>query len=284
MNAAQLPAAGVLWLISTLGQDEYGAGVGGAFGVGCLLIFAPLLLPLLGLFVSVLLTLPALALTRSALRRFDGPEWAWRLAGAVAGAVGWGAVTTTLWHWPFVTTVADLTALGLLPALGITYVRTRSWSSWGLWWRSAVVCAGLFALALGGGVLATVTGLIKAYEPPRLTPAQLAGVWRGENGAELRLEPGGRASARRLPTQPVGHDWTADDYQSYVVCAGPGTWEPDPGTDHQDRAGVLVHLDGDCGLDTHWSVSGTEDAPRLFVLFGDPDAGTLRILDRADRP
>lgn len=51
--------------------------------------------------------------------------------------------------------------------------------------------------------------------------------------------------------------------------------------DDTGRDGVLLRLDGDCGEDTHWSVSGTEDAPELFVLFGDPDAGELWILERA---
>ncbi|MFI2203830.1 hypothetical protein ACH47Z_24240 [Streptomyces sp. NPDC020192] len=280
VNAAQLPTAGLLWLVLSVTQDQYGAGTGGAFGPALLLVFAPLLLPLLGLFVSLVLTLPALALARPALRRFGGPEWAWRPAGAVATAVGWGAVTTALWHWPFATTAAVLTGLGVLPTLTVTHVRTRRWSQWGLWWRSALACAGLFALAFGGGALAIVTGLIEEYRPPRLTATQLAGVWRGENGAELRLDPDGRARARALPTR------TADGYgasdQGYTVCAGSGTWQPDADAHSTGRAGVLLHLDGDCGLDTHWSVSGTASAPRLFVLFGDPDAGTLRILDRAE--
>ncbi|GHE00362.1 hypothetical protein [Streptomyces alanosinicus] len=282
VNAAQLPAAGVLWWIWTATQDQYDTGYGGAFGVFCLMVFAPLLLPLLGLLVSVPLTLPASALARQALRRFAGPEWAWRLAGAVVTAVGWGAVTTVLWHWAFGTTVVVLAALGVLPALGVVYVRGRSWSSWGVWWRSALACAGLFALALGGGILATVTGLIEQYEPPRLTSARLAGVWRGADGAELRLDPGGRATARALPAEPPESHWTSGDVKDYVVCAGSGTWKSDADPFGTDRAGILLHLDDDCGLDTHWSVSGTESAPRLFALMGgDPDDATLRILDRA---
>jgi hypothetical protein len=63
------------------------------------------------------------------------------------------------------------------------------------------------------------------------------------------------------------------------VCDGTGTWEPDADSDERD--GVVVRLDGDCGQETRWSVSGTAHAPELFVLFGDPDAGELRILKRA---
>ncbi|MEU9475547.1 hypothetical protein [Streptomyces sp. NPDC048191] len=281
MNAAQLPAAGLLWWIWSTSQDQYGTGYVGAFGIFCLLVFAPLLLPFLGLLLSAVLTLPAILPARPLLRWSGGPEWACRTLAAVATAVGWAAVTTALLHWPFVTTASVLTALGLLPALGIARVRARSWSAWGVWWRSALACAGLFALALGGGLAASATGLIPQYRPPELAPAQLAGVWRGDDGAELRLHPGGRAEARRLPTEPPDNDWTAPDHKDYVICAGSGTWKADDDPYGTDRAGILLRLDTDCGLDTHWSVSGTDDAPRLFVLLGDPDDGTLRTLDRA---
>ena len=286
VNAAQLPAAGLLWWIWSTSQDQYESGYSGAFGIFCLLVFSPLLLPLLGLLLSVVLTLPAILLARPALRWSGGPEWACRTVAAAVTAVGWGAVTAALFAWPFVTTASVLTALGLLPALGIAYVRTRPWSRWGLWWRSALACAGLFALALGGAFAADAAGLVPQYEPPELTRAQLTGVWRGDDGAELRLTDDGRAEAHRLPTEPTDRDWSAPDYKDYVVCAGSGTWKPDPatddpGTDHPDRAGILLHLHTDCGRDTRWSVSGSESAPQLYVLFGDPDAGTLRTLDRA---
>ncbi|MFF4689475.1 hypothetical protein [Streptomyces sp. NPDC001307] len=281
VHAAQLPTAWLLWWIWLSSQDQYGTGYIGALGIACLLVFAPLLLPFLGLLLSAVLTLPAILLARPALRRFGGPEGAWRVIGAAVTAVGWGAVTTALFGLPFLTTASVLTALGLLPVLGIAYVGTRPWSMWGVWWRSALACAGLFALALGGGLAASATGVIPQYEPPELTRAQLTGVWRGDDGAELRLTPDGRAEAHSLPTEPTDDDWSAPDYEDYVVCAGSGTWKPDPDTDGTGRAGILLHLDTDCGLDTHWSVSGTESAPQLYVLFGDPDAGTLRALDRA---
>ncbi|WP_159056501.1 hypothetical protein [Streptomyces yokosukanensis] len=281
VNAAQLPAAGLLWWIWSASQDQYDTGYDGALGIFCLLIFAPLLLPLLGLVLSAVLTLPAILLARPLLRWFGGPEWACRTVAAAAAAIGWGAAAALLLRTPFATAAAVLTALGLLPALGIAYVRTRSWSRWGLWWRSALACAGLFALALGGGIAASATGLIPQYEPPRLAPARLAGVWHGERGAELRLAPGGRAEARGLPAEPTDNDSTAPDSKDYVICAGTGTWKPDDDPYGTDRVGILLHFDRDCGLDTHWSVSGTESAPRLFALLGDPDDGTLRILDRA---
>ncbi|MER6025083.1 hypothetical protein [Streptomyces sp. NPDC001851] len=278
LNAAQLPAAGLLWGIWTASKDQYDTTYGGAWGILCLLVFSPLLLPPLGLLVSAVLTLPASVVARLLVRWSGGPEWACRTVAAAATAVGWGAVAAALLRWPFVTTASVLTALGLLPALGITYVRTRSWSVWGLWWRSALACAGLLALTLGGGLAVSATGLVPQYEPPELTPAQLSGVWHGVNGAKLRLVPGGRAEARSLPSEPTDKDWAAHDY---VICAGSGTWKSDTDPDGSNRPGILLHLDTDCGLDTHWWVGGTEGAPQLFAVLGDPDGGTLRTLDRA---
>ncbi|MEU6069162.1 hypothetical protein ABZ864_33110 [Streptomyces sp. NPDC047082] len=78
--AAQIPSAALLaWIIDASG-DDYGSGYGGAFGILCLLVFAPFLLPFPGLVQTVLLTGPALV----AARRFGGPAgsgtwWApWR--------------------------------------------------------------------------------------------------------------------------------------------------------------------------------------------------------------
>ncbi|MFJ3304619.1 hypothetical protein ACIPSA_16125 [Streptomyces sp. NPDC086549] len=279
--AAQLPAVGLLAWIASFGGDDYGVGYGGApaaLGVLCLLVFAPLLLPFLGVVQALTLTLPSAVLARLAARRFGGPGWAWNLAAPVVPAAAWGGLTALLWDWPPVTTVVSLTALGALPALGVGYVRTRAWRPWGVWWRSALASVPLFVLALGGGIAATAAGLVPEYEPPKLTAAQLAGVWRGPSGAELRLRPGGRAEATRLATEPTFEEFRTKDF---VMCGGSGTWEPDSDPDNTGRDGVLLRLDGDCGEDTHWSIGGTEDAPELFVLFGDPDAGELWILKPA---
>lgn len=280
LSAATLPAAGTVAWVQSISRDDYGVGLGGApaaAGVLCLLVLAPLLLPFLGLVQACVLTLPSVGLARG----LPGPAWLRYLSAPVALTAFWGGLAALLLHWPLTTTVPVLTALVLPPTLAVPYVRRRAWRRWGLWWRAALASAGLTAAALGLGVLATTAGLIRPYEPPRLTTAQLAGVWRGENGAELRLRPDGRAEARELPTEPTERDWSRPD-REYAVCAGSGTWEPDADPYGTDRAGILLHLGGACGLDTHWSVSGTETAPRLFVLFGDPDAGTLRILERAE--
>ncbi|MGW2647023.1 hypothetical protein ACWC2T_19335 [Streptomyces sp. NPDC001393] len=280
LGAAQLPAVAVLvWMIQSFSRDDYGAGAGGApalLGLLCVLFLAPLVLPFLGLVQALALTLPSLWLARA----LPGPERLRHLLAPLGPAAFWGLLAALLRHWPLTTTVPVLTAVGLLPTLGVPYVRRGAWRGWGLWWQAALASGALFALALGGGIAACATGLIPQYEPPRLTRAQFVGVWRDGDGAELRLGADGRAEAHKLPTTASAERASGDPDKDYAVCAGSGTWKPDPGTDGTGRDGILLHLGGDCGEDTHWSVSGTEDAPRLFVLFGDPDGGALRILDR----
>ncbi|MEU1706443.1 hypothetical protein ABZ478_13695 [Streptomyces sp. NPDC005706] len=275
MGGAQLPAAGLLWwIVVSTAQDDYGAGSVDALGALCVLLFAPLLLPLLGMALTFVLTLPAVVLARLAGRHLGGPSWLRYLVAPLAPAVLWGGATVPLWS--FTTSVPVLTALGVLPTLWVGCARRRDWRQWGVWWRAAAGSAVLFVAALAGGFLLTETGLVEQYEPPELTTAQLAGSWHGDGGAELRLSPDGRATAVRLPAQPPDYDWLVHEY---VECAGGGTWKPH----HQDdlgRDGILLRLDGDCGEDTDWSFGGTEKDPELYVLFGDPDGGRLWILKR----
>ncbi|MFJ9816677.1 hypothetical protein ACIRU3_15645 [Streptomyces sp. NPDC101151] len=277
LSGAQVPAAGLLVWIQSFSRDNYGVGNGGALGALCFLVFAPLLLPVLGMAQTFVLTLPSVVLARLAGRRLRGPSWLWHLVAPVVPALVLGGLSALLWSWPLTTTVAVSAALGVLPTLGVGYVRRRTWRPWGVWWRAALGSVALFVLAFGGGVLATETGLIAEYEPPKLTTAQLAGEWHGPHGAVLRLHPGGRAEAIGLPAQPPDYDWLRKEF---VRCDGVGSWKPEDGEDSGGRDGILLRLEGDCGEDTHWSFGGTTDAPELFVLFGDPDGGTLRILHR----
>ncbi|WP_340378088.1 hypothetical protein U5640_25655 [Streptomyces sp. SS7] len=67
------------------------------------------------------------------------------------------------------------------------------------------------AWVLLGGLPASVTGLVEEYEPPRLSAAEVTGVWRGADGAELRLRPGGGAelAALRPRTSSGRGRWSA---------------------------------------------------------------------------
>lgn len=280
--AAQLPAAWLLWwVVQVTGNDDYGIGYGGTFLLFCLLLFVPLILPVLGLLHAVAHLGPAGALARLAANRLPGPRWVWDLlCAATVGAV-WAGLATVLWGWPFIRTAAVLAALGVLPVLGHAYARARTrakgraWGVWGVWLRSALLSAVLFMLVIVVAVPATVMGLIEEYEPPKLSAGQLAGVWRGADGAVLRLHTGGRAEAGKLPVESASGDWDADPVD---VCEGSGSWSPGS---KDGRDAVVVRLDGGCGRETYWTIGGTERDPELFVLFGDPDAADVRILKRS---
>ncbi|WP_223188947.1 hypothetical protein [Streptomyces sp. TRM68416] len=283
VGAAQLPAAGLVWYVAVTTGDDYGAG-GGAWGLACLLFFAPLWLPALGLLHACVQTLPAAVPARLTIRRVRGPEWVWHLAWAAALGVVWAAVAAVLWGWPLGATAAVLVALGVLPVLGVAYFRRssrspeRAWGCSGTWIVSAGLSFVLLVVVFGGAVLATETGIVEEYEPPRLSAGQLTGVWRGEDGEVLSLHSGGRAELTALPTESESVDWFADP--PYTVCEGTGSWELVRKSEEIERDGVGLTVGGGCGQPTLWRIGGTEGDPELFVLFGDPDAGDLRILTR----
>ncbi|MEV5759710.1 hypothetical protein ACIQHU_35175 [Streptomyces tendae] len=259
--ATQLPLVWLAWLFFVgAGQDDYGRG-GGAFGVLCV----PLILPLLGLVHSSAQVMPAATLARLLTRRLRGPEWAWHVGMSVLVGVAWAGLGHWVWDWSLRDTLPWFAGAGVLPVLFLAPLCRRAWGGWSLWFRMAGIC---FVLFVVGGL--SVAALADDYEPPRLSSGQLVGEWRGEDGAVLRLAPGGRAELTRVPAQP---DFEAD--QDYTRCDGTGTWARDR---YGDREAVLVRLDGGCGEDTHWTISGSGQDPELFALFGDPDAGDLLIL------
>ncbi|KAF2779440.1 hypothetical protein [Streptomyces sp. OM5714] len=258
--ATQLPLVWLVWwLFVGAGQDDYGRG-GGAFGVLCV----PLILPLLGVLHSSAQIMPAATAARLLPR---GPEWAWHvLMSALAGA-GWAGLGHMVWGWPLWDTLPWFAGAGILPVLFLAPLRRRAWGGWSLWIRSAGIC---FALFVVGGLGVAV--LADEYEPPALSDGQLVGDWHGEQGAVLRLAPGGRAELTRAPAQPG-----FGTHEDYTRCSGTGTWTREL---YGHRAGVLVRLRGECGEETHWTISGSGQHPELFALFGDPDAGELLILTR----
>ncbi|MFI1363006.1 hypothetical protein [Streptomyces griseochromogenes] len=270
MSVALLPAASVfLWIID-LGNDDYGGGYN-MLAVLVYLLAEAVLAPVVALAQPLALTLPSVLLARFGRRRLGGRTWAWHLAAPVGPGVAWGLLAALAGHSPALT-IPFLTALGILPSLWVAYVRRRTWRQWGIWGRAALISPVLAVLVLGGGLTATVTGLIPRYEPPRLTTAQLAGVWQGASGARLRLRPDGHAEATKLPLADQKSD---AGFSDYTMCGGSGAWKPDD----TGRDGILLRLD--CGHATHWAFAGTEHDPQLFARYGDPDAGTVWILRRS---
>jgi hypothetical protein len=296
--AAQLAVACAIWWVGTFDDDTHGAGSGGglaAVGVLCMLVFGPPLLAALGLLHAAAHTMPAATLARLATRRVRGPEGAWHLAFAALLGALWAAVAVALGGLsPTGTPALLIAASGVLPALAVAYVRRRERAtgraprSRRIWFRSALASLGACVLVAVAGAVGLSTGLIKEYEPPQLSAGQLAGVWRGDGGAVLRLRAGGRAELTALPAEPEFQDVRTEDF---TRCAGTGSWFLDtegryaPYADADDpsqpdqRDGVVVRIKN-CGHDTYWTIGGSERRPELFVLFGDPDSGDLRILKR----
>ncbi|MET9351806.1 hypothetical protein ABZY14_02145 [Streptomyces sp. NPDC006617] len=261
--ATQLPLVWLAWWFFVgAGQDGYGRG-GGALGILCV----PLILPLLGVVHSSAQVMPAATLSRLLPRRPSGPAWAWHVAASVLVGAGWAVVGHLVWDWSLRATIPWFAGAGILPVLFLAPLSRRAWGGWSVWLRSAGAC---FVLFVVGGL--AVAALADDYEPPALSDGQLAGEWRGDHGAVLRLTSGGRAELTRVPAHP---DFGTS--RDYTRCSGTGTWARGLSG---DREGAVVRLDGDCGEETFWTISGSERSPELFALFGAPDAGDLLILTR----
>ncbi|WP_150493895.1 hypothetical protein [Streptomyces kanamyceticus] len=279
--AAQLPVAGFLAYVLSLDNDDYGAGGGPYIGLACVIVFAPLLLPLAGVVHSALQTLPAMALGRLADRwrrrrgRGRGHERAWSLGLSLVGLLPVGAAWAAffaLLGGPFVALALGAAASGVVPVLAVAYWRRQAERLGatprrrGIWLRSALASVVLGVAVVGLAVPATMAGLIKEYEPPQPSPRQLAGAWRSDDGkVAFTLAADGRAVVPR----------------ARASCGGTGTWtvgtgEPMNGTPR--RPTVVIEV-GTCGDGARsWMIGGTEDDLELFVATGDMDAPDIEKL------
>ncbi|WP_217171382.1 hypothetical protein [Streptomyces sp. AC512_CC834] len=271
--AGQAPLVWLAWWFTTqAGRDDYGYGYdyggGGYLGICCV----PLILPFVGLLHAAVQIAPAAALARLRPRTAPGPEWAWHLAGSVLIGAGWSVLGLVLWGWQAGDTLPWFAGVGVLPVLVLHSLRRRPWGGCGVWLGSA---GASLVLCVVCGVPAA--SLADDYEPPELSAGQLAGDWRGADGGVLRLAPGGRAELTRVPA----HGGVDEDVD-FTLCDGTGTWTREKDAQWRDthRDGILVRLDGGCGQETYWTIGGTEEEPELFVRFGDPGSGELRILTR----
>ncbi|KUL55418.1 hypothetical protein ADL22_00555 [Streptomyces sp. NRRL F-4489] len=122
--------------------------------------------------------------------------------------------------------------------------------------------AGAAGLALLGGS-AYAAGLLKLYEPPRLSRADVVGVWQDGAGGTLELAADGRATAHRLRDSVHGR------------CEGTGAWS----LENTAPRGQELNLAGACATD--WSIGGTPERPTLSFYVGDPDSGQRHTLRRS---
>ncbi|WP_369218065.1 hypothetical protein [Streptomyces flavofungini] len=282
--AAQLPAAALLAYALTSSRDDYGAGGSPAFGMACCVLFAPLVFPVIGMAHAALLDLPAAALGHLAATRLGrGPEWAWSLAWLLPAGGAWAALCAALGA-PFAASALWIVGSGVLPVLNVAYCARRA-ERLGRPLRKVWIISGLasvpLALAVFGiAVLATATGLIEDYEPPKLGPGQLAGAWRDADGGEerFRLDADGRAwiaGCRTTGGWAVGFDEVLA--RPSVVIAPEG--KADAGA-YTDEDGDGDGEGGGCRTPQAWLTGGTADDPELFVTEGDPDAPDVIVLRR----
>ncbi|MFH9468252.1 hypothetical protein ACH4LT_13285 [Streptomyces clavifer] len=279
--AAQLGALLAGSLVVGFGRnDEYERAPGAPLGLLCVLVFGPPLLLFLGSVHTFLMTMPADLAAQAAARRANGALWQWRAASVVALGAVYAAAPAAAGA-PYLHSWAWIAGSGALPLLGVAWFRRgerrrgRPYRRGEVWFR--VLPAGflLTVTAMAACGLALATGVVGAYEAPRLTEAEMPGVWESEDGrAEIRLDAGGGAVFSRVPYG----SWDEEGR-----CDGTGTWSYAPG-DGAVRGTVSFVVFGDgCPLDT-WTVGGTAERPELYALFGDPDGGDVRVLVRGTAP
>ncbi|MFE5240913.1 MULTISPECIES: hypothetical protein [unclassified Streptomyces] len=273
--AVQLGAALAGWLVVQLGRtDEYGRPPYAPLGLLCVCVFGPPLLLFLGAVHTALMTMPSDLVAQALARRAKGALWQWRCAAPVVIGAAYAAALAAAGA-PFLSCWAAITASAALPLLCVARFRRgeerrgRPYSLGEVLFR--VLPAGLLltvavAVACGG---ALHTGVIGDYAPPRPSKEAMAGVWASEDGpAEVVLRADGGAVLTAMPY---------DGWEREGRCDGTGTWSYAAGAVEFDVAGE------DCQVGA-WTVGGTAERPELYVLFGDPDAGDVRILVQQAAP
>ncbi|MFJ7156242.1 hypothetical protein ACIQUQ_15005 [Streptomyces sp. NPDC101118] len=244
-------------------SDEYGRDPGylaDMMVLAAAVVLGPLVALGAGLVLGACGAMLAASLGRLPAARIGGPRVVWTAvavaAVAAAAAVplrGLGASFPVLWGW-----AAGMLAVPVLAAeLFADGRRLR-----GL----AVVGAMLLVLPFQGWA-ASLT--FEDYRSPELSPKDYAGLWTGEGGSALLLQPEGRAEFTSLAYA---------DGLAEGACTGEGTWEYREPRERQ-REGVALSAPGCPEMPVNgWEIAGTAEQPELFLLVGDPDDGDVRVL------
>lgn len=276
--AAQSGALLTGWLVVQFGStDPYGRPPGSALGLLCMLVFGPPLLLVLGVLHTFALTMPADLAAGAVARRAGGAHWRWQGATlTLIGAVY--AIPLAVAGAPYTYSWAGISLSGVLPLLAVAWFRRlqersgRPFTTGAVWFWSLAggfLLTAVVAVACG---VAVGTGLVGAYQAPHLPARQMAGVWESAQGrGEVRLETNGRAVLSGVPYETS--DW------SERRCDATGTWTYERGG---GAAWSTVEFDvGDASCVLHvWTLGGSEERPELYALFGDPDAGDVRVLHK----
>ncbi|MFF1411475.1 hypothetical protein ACFVX6_17070 [Streptomyces sp. NPDC058289] len=270
---AQFLVATVFWWVSPCEGDAYGVGYG-TFAIGLFLevAFACVFLPPLsfaaGWVHGTLFTTPVMELSHVVGVRTRIPAHRWAPPVLVLLAGLYAAPVALLVRTSYVATWGWMAAAGVLPVGVAVYARMRQRTKlrMRLWTLAATLIAVPAALVAGF--------LMPPYQPPVLERADYVGVWTG-GGVDLELDAQGAATAEGLPVD--------DGFGEAGRCSGRGTWEHAAGSAGGYGPGVVLSVAECDEAALYWQVVGTEEAPQLFVLIGDPDGGDVRVLRKRAR-
>ncbi len=283
---AETVIAGLVVVLYGLQSESHGGegGLGWLFGGMFALVLLAVVSMVAGLAGSATAVLPLVLLGRAAARR-TGRRDGWRLTLATVAVV---AVALALligscmlladFGGPGDLLVCPVLALGLVVGLAPATLCARAAGNpgrpgarWRVLGGVALGGPGLFAVTLAVGVAAYGSGILKIYEPPRLTEAGMVGTWTDGDGGSLRFGADGTVTAKGVKKYgATGEQSGASD------CTGKWRLTENDGVGRPFELGVA-----DCGsLSSGWDIGGTEEHPTVFTWIGEPDAGERYILTR----
>ncbi|MGW1008617.1 hypothetical protein ACWD4X_01010 [Streptomyces termitum] len=259
-------------------------GLGWLFGTVFAFVLLAVVSVIAGLAVSAAAVLPLVHLGRAVARRTgraDSPGLTLATVAVVSGALALligSCVLLAGFDGPGDLLVHPALALGLFAVLAPATLCARAAGNpgkpgarWKVLGGVALGGLGLLAVTAAGGAVAYGAGVLKVYEPPRLTAADMVGTWTDGRGGSLRFEADGTVTAKGV----TGYAATGE---RSGTCDRAGTWRLAEG----EGAGLPLELGiADCAsLSSGWGIGGTEERPTVFAWIGEPDTGDRYVLTR----
>ncbi|MEU8523911.1 hypothetical protein [Streptomyces sp. NPDC048577] len=283
---AETVIAALVAVLCRLPSEYHGGegGLGWLFGTIFALVLLAVVSLVAGLAGSATAVLPLVLLGRAVARR-TGRRDSWRLtlatvavaAAALALLIG-SCMLLAGFDGPGDLLVYPVLALSLIVGLAPATLCARAAGNpgkpgarWRVLGGVALGGLGLLAVTLAVGVAAYVSGILKIYEPPRLTAADMVGTWTDGDGGSLRFEADGTVTAKGVDA------YEATGEQSGTAdCTG--TWR----MTEDDGVGRPFELSiADCeSLSARWGIGGTAEHPTVFTWNGRPDWAERYILTR----
>ncbi|MFE2251823.1 hypothetical protein [Streptomyces lavendulae] len=264
-------------------QSEFHGGEGGLgwlFGTIFALVLLAVMSVIAGLAGSAMAVLPLVLLGRAVARR-TGRRDSWQLTlatvavVAVALALVIGSCTLLAGFGGLL--VYPVLALSLIVGLAPATLCARAAGNpgkpgarWRVLGGVALGGLGLLVVTLAVGVAAYSSGILKIYEPPQLTEADMVGIWTDGGGGSLRFEADGTVTAKGV----IKYEATGEQ-SGASNCTG--TWQLTENEGDRPFELSISHCES---LSFGWDIGGTEEHPTVFTWIGEPDAGERYILTR----